>query len=75
MKLTLLTLALGYISYVYSRGLVDDPIISASRQYLDGEGWIATSEDGKTIINGNVPGDLITDMQLAGLIGDPLYGM
>jgi len=38
---------------------------------LDGE-WQATAADGTSMV-GKVPGDVITDLQLAGKIGDPLY--
>jgi beta-mannosidase len=39
---------------------------------LDGQ-WRASSADGSLAIEGEVPGDLITDLQRAGRIGDPLY--
>ncbi len=59
---------------VLATGLVDSPIAGDGNiiQYLDGEGWTVTN--GADInIGARVPGDLITDLQLAGVIGDPLY--
>jgi beta-mannosidase len=60
-------------------GLVDDPILGDGNaaQYLDGEAWTATgsltpSSDPVTV-GALVPGDLLTDLQRAGLIADPLY--
>ncbi len=41
--------------------------------YLDGADWVATSNAGT--IRATVPGDLVTDLQVAGLAGDPLYEM
>ena len=42
-------------------------------QSLDGEAWAVTSADGAISVGGVVPGDLLTDLQRAGAIGDPLY--
>ena len=53
-------------------GLVDDPISGASVAFLDSETWTADAP-GVGVIRATVPGDLITDLQTAGLIGDPLY--
>ena len=54
-------------------GLVDHPIASGSAPvYLDSEEWVASSP-GFGDIRANVPGDLISDLQVAGLMGDPLY--
>ena len=52
-------------------GLIDHPIAANAPVYLDSLGWVATGGDLQ--IRATVPGDLITDLQLAGLIGDPLY--
>lgn len=49
------------------------PISTGAPQYLDGEDWIVTSADGQIEIAGTVPGDLITDLQLSGQMGDPIY--
>ena len=49
------------------------PVGGAPPQYLDGEDWIVTSADGAISTAGSVPGDLITDLQLGGLMGDPIY--
>eukprot|EP01116_Phalansterium_solitarium_P018951 TRINITY_DN5166_c2_g1_i1.p1 TRINITY_DN5166_c2_g1~~TRINITY_DN5166_c2_g1_i1.p1 ORF type:complete len:461 (-),score=159.37 TRINITY_DN5166_c2_g1_i1:31-1413(-) len=52
-------------------GLVDNPIAGDALQYLDRDAWAVSN--GQHTIEGFVPGDLITDLQRAGLIGDPLY--
>jgi beta-mannosidase len=52
-------------------GLVDNPIVGSGLQYLDGEGW--TASNGNVTIGATVPGDVLTDLQVAGMIGDPLY--
>jgi beta-galactosidase/beta-glucuronidase len=49
------------------------PAGSAPPQYLDGEDWIVSSADSVVNIAGYVPGDLITDLQIGGVIGDPIY--
>ena len=50
-----------------------DPIIAAVSppQYLDGEGW--TASQGNISVQAVVPGDLLTDLERGGIIGDPLY--
>ncbi len=64
-----LTLALAAAALVGATvrgsGLVDDPVAASATQYLDGEGWTATSADGSIVINSIVPGDLVTDLQRA----------
>ena len=55
-----------------SGGLVDYPIAGDVVTYLDSETWTADTP-GLDAIRATVPGDLITDLQTAGLIGDPLY--
>ena len=67
-------------------GLRADPIVGTSTQYLDGSDWMATSspqdqavkdpavQDQAVIsVPATVPGDLITDLERAGIIGDPLF--
>jgi hypothetical protein len=57
--------------------LVDNPIVADEITYLD-SGWTASTPGtsslriGATTIAASVPGDIITDLQTAGLIGDPL---
>jgi beta-galactosidase/beta-glucuronidase len=53
-------------------GLVDDPIVADSITYLDGTNWKATSSAGISI-DASVPGDLLSDLEAANVIGDPLY--
>lgn len=65
--------------------LRDHPIGATNHQYLDGRDWnVYKAEEDVDNINsylidytklfqGNVPGDLITDMERAGIIEDPLY--
>eukprot|EP01064_Diplonema_japonicum_P006410 TRINITY_DN1425_c2_g4_i1.p1 TRINITY_DN1425_c2_g4~~TRINITY_DN1425_c2_g4_i1.p1 ORF type:complete len:908 (+),score=174.77 TRINITY_DN1425_c2_g4_i1:40-2763(+) len=55
------------------QGLRDNPIVGEFKPtYLDGL-WKATSNKGTTM-EGTVPGDILTDLQNAGLIDDPLFG-
>lgn len=68
-------------------GLRDNPIEAAGLLRLDGDGWTARrlsmpgfllqgvpmAPTADLTIKATVPGDLITDLQKAGLIGDPLY--
>ena len=56
----------------HSAGLLDEPVVADTLQYLDGAAWILTN-NGSTTIESRVPGDIITDMQRAGVIDDPLY--
>lgn len=54
--------------------LQDPPIVGDARLSLDsGEGvtWIVSN--GSVSVPARVPGDLLTDLQLGGIIGDPLY--
>jgi beta-mannosidase len=54
--------------------LRDIPIAtSTSPQYLDGSSWVATEPTLGLTIPATVPGDVITDLQRAGVIGDPYY--
>lgn len=52
-------------------GLQDNPVIGSGIQFLDGEAWLATN--GNLEVPATVPGDLLTDLQRGGVIGDPLY--
>lgn len=55
-------------------GLRDNPIVGDVVTYLDGVWSLEGSGPGfQQVIRANVPGDLLTDLQTAGLIGDPLY--
>ena len=56
--------------------LNDSPLSGDSFPFsLDGSDWKITNSLGSIAINGRVPGDLITDLQNADIIGDPLYEM
>ena len=72
MRLVWLLLALAFVLDVHTYGLVDEPYMGDSIQYLDGTPWTALSSLGMQI-NASVPGDLITDLEFAGVIDDPLY--
>ena len=52
--------------------LVDPPFAAALVQYLDGEDWVVICA-GLPPNGAVVPGDIITDLQRAGVIGDPNY--
>jgi hypothetical protein len=54
----------------HGKGLHDDHIVGSSTTYLDGK-WTATSA--AVTISASVPGDLLTDLQQAGRIADPLH--
>ena len=41
--------------------------------YLDGSDWIATESTLGLNISATVPGDIVTDLQRSGIIGDPYY--
>jgi len=49
------------------------PVGTGTPQYLDGEDWVVSSADNVITTAGYVPGDLITDLQSGGIIGDPIY--
>lgn len=53
-------------------GLVDHPIAGDSAVYLDGSDWTTTAA-GVATIPATVPGDLLSDISAAGLVGDILY--
>jgi hypothetical protein len=54
--------------------LIDPVIVSdgSVARFLDGDDWTVSSP-GFNDIRGTVPGDLVTDLQVAGLARDPLY--
>ena len=57
-----------------SPSLRDPPIIGdvpKPNTYLDSDKW--TARAGTVSIPSTVPGDLITDLQRAGMVGDPMY--
>ena len=56
--------------------LRDPPIVGdvpKPNTYLDSDKW--TARAGTVSIPSTVPGDLITDLQRAGMIGDPMHGV
>jgi hypothetical protein len=68
-----LSAALGLLAARAS--LIDAPIASdgdGGARYLDGQDWLLNAP-GFTAIRATVPGDIITDLQTAGLVGDPLF--
>ena len=55
--------------------LRDPPIVGdvpKPNTYLDGDKW--TARAGK-VVPSTVPGDIATDLQRAGMVGDPMYGV
>ena len=56
-------------------GLLDAPIVGDVEVRLDSASGIASwsVSNGSTTLPARVPGDLLTDLQLGGVIGDPLY--
>ena len=59
------------------KGLTDEPLVAAAHQPLSGGryggAWTAFSAAAGVSIPAAVPGDLITDLERAGKIGDPLF--
>ena len=58
--------------------LVDHPIASGLQPvYFDGGSWTASSaggpQDGRPPLPATVPGDILSDLQQAGRVGDPYY--
>lgn len=53
--------------------LRDHPVQGAAAALLDGDSWTASSASAGLSIQARVPGDIITDLQNAGRVGDPLY--
>jgi beta-mannosidase len=62
--------AILLLRYAAAAGLQDAPIVVDEVTYLDGLGWTA-SDGASTDIRATVPGDLISDLEAAGLVGDP----
>lgn len=52
----------------------DEPIAGAAFQYLDGNDWLLSNSNGSVLVSATIPGDLLTDLQRAGILGDPLFG-
>lgn len=76
-RLLLLLLSDCTVHWVHGKGLTDEPLLAGVHQPLSGAdaaaNWTATSVEAGVSIAAAVPGDLITDLQRAGEIGDPLY--
>lgn len=69
--LLILPFVLGSISALNLR---DAPIVASSPSfYLDNLTWTATEASLGVSIPATVPGDIISDLQNAGVIGDPYY--
>lgn len=66
----LFTYLLTFPALATSAGLKDDPIAGSALQYLDSSDWILTN--GSLSISATVPGDLLTDLERAGIIQDPI---
>ena len=58
--------------YTRAGSLVDDPIGADAITYLDDERWSWHRDDDGFTMPASVPGDVVTDLQTAGAIGDPL---
>ena len=81
----LLCAGLGRPAAVAGAGLRDEPVTAPVTQLLDtpadddgggGSGWTATAADPLVLsrpVPSQVPGDLVTDLEVAGAIADPLY--
>jgi hypothetical protein len=72
----LLVMALVARADTSSPTMVEHAIASGANPiYLDGAGWTATNnESGVTpLTNCTVPGDIITDLEQAGRVGDPYW--
>jgi len=48
------------------------PVVGAATFVLDGADWIANSSAAGVLISASVPGEVASDLEAAGLIGDPL---
>jgi hypothetical protein len=68
---------LALAATAHGKGLTDEPLVSKVHQSLSGAdavaNWTAASAAAGISIAATVPGDLITDLERAGKIGDPLY--
>jgi beta-mannosidase len=70
--------ALLLATAVLGGGLQEDPVIGDDVQRmisLDGDAWTAVNGDGTIAIGATVPGDLISDLQRANMIHDPLFNL
>ncbi|EDQ89170.1 uncharacterized protein MONBRDRAFT_25837 [Monosiga brevicollis MX1] len=72
MALLLACAALTAGQYLQEPDLRDYPLAAKNVTYLDGTWKLQSAAVGMSF-TGQVPGDLLTDLQLAGVIGDPLY--
>ena len=68
----IVSLALLALPPAHGAGLTDAPIAAPALQYLDGAAWTLSS--GATTVAARVPGDVLSDLAAAGVIGDPLAG-
>ena len=61
-------------AFVAGSGLRDASIAADTLQYLDGGSWVVVGSgtDAPAPFGAQVPGDLITDMERAGIVADPL---
>ena len=50
---------------------MDEPLVAASTQYLDSGTWGLTNN--QSTFPAKIPGDIVTDLETSGAIGDPLY--
>ena len=68
---------LALAATAHAKGLTDEPLVAKVHQSLSGAdaagNWTAASSAAGISITATVPGDLITDLERAGKIGDPLY--
>ena len=58
--------------YTQAGTLVDDPLGADAVKYLDAEPWSWVRGDDGFAIPASVPGDVVTDLEKAGAIGNPL---
>ena len=56
-----------------SFSLRDNAVVGDVMLLLDGPSWSVSN--GSLVVPASIPGDLITDLQLGGVVGDPLYEM
>lgn len=82
MRQSLITLLVCSVGMANAKGLLDEAVAAPDTQRLDsaaGNVWTVTaassttSSSQKTKHRSTVPGDLLTDLERAGVIGDPLY--
>lgn len=70
-----LALSALVLSTARGEGLTDEPLTAGAHQLLTGDAtaWTAASAAAGTSVPATVPGDLITDLERAQKISDPLY--